>query len=249
MDAKKIYLIASKVVGGTSAIKMINKNGDELDYDELLSEVKAWRVFDWNDETISVKETVDFLMGEWDDGYISDNVSQDAYDSAESIFEKYDLDKNGYPDEFDQLRIEIESKAVYNYDKILPDKVFFTDPNEIDFTGSVYSSSEDRAKELSDLKRIAKAHGFRDKDAEDVYNNATNGGVGGVGVIGSPSDALKNKIEGDAILYIRDSLNGSGSYKIRGRNKIIILKEKLAGLIDYGSRSLGDVYGTSDWQY
>lgn len=245
------FSIEGKVKKLHEANILVSEDGTEYKLSELLKGNNyRWDVFDELDE-LDMKSAIKMIK---DEGTYNDDlsifVSDQAYEIASTIFKEHKIDQDKYSDEFDEVRYKVEENANYNWDKILP-KVFFCDAKEEEFSGPVYSDTkETQTEEIKKLGKIGKKAGFTNEEIKKVYTNATYGGMGGVGIIGRVSGVLKGEIEGEPILYIRDSMNGSGYYVIgRGEKKLKLSKNKLLDLIDYGSHSLGDVFGTNDWIY
>jgi hypothetical protein len=223
---------------------------------------QGWKVFEDVRESMSVS---DFVIGlkkgfdEYIDGAM-DFVSDVTFESAKEMIKDEGFDVNEirdrFPEEFDDLRFAIESHANYNIEDLCPSEIFiYDDKYESQGIGSGEHFEED-----PDYKRMiveAKKYGFTDKDVFEVWNNASYGGVGGIGIIAEGGDIYKystkqlKTLSGNVILYIRDSMNGSGHYALGTKIKVLKFQNNkdLANNIDYGSYSLGDVFGTRDWSW
>lgn len=208
-------------------------------------------------DSMSVKDFVEGLKDGfeslWDLNidYISDMENEVIKNAVEEIIRDFDLELS-YDDvqalpEFDDLLGEV--KINFNVEEIFPRSVFVTDPNELDCSFAAIGMTDEPA-DSAEFKQRALSNGFSEKDIAEVIVNATYGGVGGVGVIcDTGKENMSGQAFGEMILYIRDAMNGSGMY-VTGKSKSLQFKDAsdLADHIDYGSYSLGDVFG-ADWSW
>jgi hypothetical protein len=226
---------------------------DEIDWKAFHKDIRPWQVFDNHDEQMDVETFVGMLIGnvDMDRQYpnLYDHVSNESHNGAVSIIQDngYDADELQEidPEKFDELRYAVEEAAVYNYP--YPYTVLVKDPKA---EHEVESYPDDDDKEAADFVKFAKKHGFSDKQAHEVYLNS-NGGDGGVGIIADAETIdQKGLAEGDSVLFIHDRINGSGHYVVgKKTKKLKDKKEKIAGYIDYGSYSLGDIFGRAEWSH
>ena len=223
---------------------------------------RGWNVFDNVKEYMSVKEFVDIVKNGIDDlieyngEYIYESSTQCIEEMlVEDGFDVSDISFN-YSDEYNELVYAVEESANFNVEALVPYELFIYD-DQFESQG-MYSDEEYMdSSDYKGLRAEAKKFGFSDADFNEVWNNATYGGSGGVGIIVDAEDVYKlstdqiKEIEGNVILYIRDSGNGSGHYVLGRKTKKLKFKNNkdLANNIDYGSYSLGDVFGTTDWTW
>lgn len=246
--AQATDLAAGKTATKKTAARMLkDTEGEEIDFDALLKQVRKWRVFE-RGETWGLEQTLQTLNGsDLELDSLAESVSDQIYESATVMFRENNLDPDTYNDEFMELIAALEDATEYNYDSVMP-TVFFRDPEEQEVSPeSNVTSKED--PDYAEFQKYALENGFSQKDLDYVYLNATYGGMAGVGVIAEAAKALTGEVSGDAILYIRDSFNGSGAYVIAGSKTISGDKPTLAKLIDKGEYSLGAVYGTNEWTW
>lgn len=208
---------------------------------------------------------------------LMDYVGDQAYEmskywleqNAQEEFEQLEeLDSSLAYELQDEIRFKYEELANYNYP--LPSPLFITDPKSLkgyesgkkyyaedNYLQGPYYAGEEAKEELKIVKKLGKKYGFSDKDCEEVYMNSQGGNLG-IAIITDEIDELFESvmseksinISGDCVLYIHDGLNGSGHYVIRGTHTIKTKNAKeLLNHIDYGSYSLGDVFGTNDWKW
>ena len=246
-------------------------------YNKILNEFKSekhysWDVFDNQSETFSIEQMINIIKnGSPDMAYemnLMEYVGDQAYSmsqywleqNAQEEFEQLeDLDSSLANELQDEIRFKCEELANYNYP--LPSPLFITDPNTLrkgdNYLQGPYYAGEEAKEELKIVKKLGKKYGFSDKDCEEVYMNSQGGNLG-IAIITDEIDelfqsAISEKginISGDCVLYIHDGLNGSGHYVIRGTHTIKTKNAKeLLNHIDYGSYSLGDVFGTNDWTW
>jgi hypothetical protein len=228
------------------------------DVEDLKSRIRSWDVFDYQSETMSAR---DFVKGLKDDflglrEMNSEYVSNQAYEGAKSLLreEGFDPDevRERWPDYFDELRFAVEEAARFNIGRLVPSNLFIRMDDEVEMTGMT-ADPEDAASERAALLVVAQKFGFDEKAVDTVIRNATYGGMAGIGVIADGETVLQahrdgtREIQGEAILYCTDSVNGSGHY-LTGKGASIQVKD-VPDAIDTGAYSLGAVFRTNDWSY
>jgi len=221
------------------------REGQSLNLSRLKEQETGWKVFE-DHPVISLYDSINILKKNYDHIDLASSVLSLSNEKAKDLLERNGFNIEGYPEEFDELRQHIQGKAKWNWDEIMPGPVFFRDPEEFELYSDSYNVGENQYEKF---KVCAIRNGFNDMDAKEVYSTANFGGMAGVGVIGYMHDAIKGQVHGSAILYMRDSVNGIGSYVIKGKKSISGNPEILADLIDHGHYSLGEIYGTTDWEY
>jgi hypothetical protein len=228
--------------------------------------IQWWNVFEYHDEQISVEDFLKFVESGDEESIVNyDNIfetaHEGAFDKLDSALESEGVDEQelldykdstDYDEALEEVRLAIEDKANYNWDKIFPSPLFVRDrENEIEMP-DMYSVNEPEGEEpIRDFRNIGHEAGFSDEDIKEVISNSTYGGMGGVGVIDEQPEDLRNgEASGTPILYIVDNENGSGHYVIGKGNKTFTFDPKeIKKYVDHGSYSLGDVFGTRDWVY
>lgn len=235
----------------------------EPNWESLKKGIRPWRIFEDVRESMSVKEFIEGIRDDFMElqDYNMDYISDVAYEGAEALLSDEGYDDIGeirdkYPDEFQELVFAVEEAGQFNVDAFFNGMRLFVYDDTIESQG-IYGDEESEADDKEKFSKEAKKYGFSDKDIAEVWDNATYGGVGGVGIIIDAEDLWKEwgqgsnvTLNGDAILYIRDSVNGSGHYVLGKKSKkITVPKAKVLDRIDYGSYSLGDVFGTNDWNW
>jgi hypothetical protein len=192
----------------------------------------------------------------------------DSADSREDFAELEELDSDLAWELKDDLRFKFEELANFNWK--FPSPLFVTDPNSLEgykagsryysednYLMGPYNAGKEAKNELKKVIKLGMKHGFSRADCEEVYSNSQ-GGTLGIAIITDESEELYEavmrdqsiSISGTCVLYIHDGMNGSGHYVEKGNHTIKVKKAKdLVNMIDYGSYSLGDVFGTSDWKY
>lgn len=205
----------------------------------------TWNVFQGY-AMMSLEDSINILKNNYDSLSILQLAKDSSYERAKHIFNQAGFDIEEYPYEFDELCNHIEERANWNWGDIMPGPVFFRDPVEFEIYSEAYEAKENQYEKF---KIYAIRNGFNEIDAKETYSAAALGGMAGAGVIGYMNEALKGKVHGASILYIRDSINGIGAYVIKGKKRISAPPENLANLIDHGHYSLGEIYATTDWEY
>jgi hypothetical protein len=203
----------------------------------------------------------DFIKGLKDDfsdlqEMNSEYVSNQAYEGAKILLKEEGFDpdevRERWPDYFDELWFAVEEAARFNIGRLAPSNLFIRMDDEVEMTGMT-ADPEDAASERAALLAVAQKFGFDEKAVDTVIRNATYGGMAGVGVIADGETVLQahqdgtREIQGEAILYCTDSVNGSGHY-LMGKGASIQVKD-VPDAIDTGAYSLGAVFGTKDWSY
>ena len=245
-------------------------------YDKIWNEfqndkIYKWDVFDSRDNDVSLDTFIkalktgediysdDLSVMEW----VSDSAWQQAEywikeNASEDFSDLEELDPDLSSNLMNEIRFKFEEKANYNYQ--LPSPLFITDPkSNTDFSEDNYlagsSYANDPKEELKTVCSLGKKYGFTKEQCEEVYFNSQ-GGTLGVAIITEDVEYLYEasikdedlEISGDCVLYIHDGLNGSGHYVVHGTHTIKVKKAKeLINMIDRGSYSLGDVFGTDEW--
>jgi hypothetical protein len=199
----------------------------------------------------------------------SENANYWVKENAEEEFEELeDLDSELAFDLRDEMRFKYEELANYNWK--FPSPLFVTDPNSLEgyrsgskyysednYLAGPYNAGKEAKNELKKVIKLGMKHGFSKADCEEVYLNSQ-GGTLGIAIITDESEELYEavmrdesiSIGGTCVLYIHDGMNGSGHYVEKGNHTIKVKKAReLINMIDYGSYSLGDVFGTRDWKY
>jgi len=237
----------------------------------------SWNVFDYNDRPMDVDDFVKSLKtGEDISDDLSMDVSDNAFEmtsywikeNAQEDFEKLEeLDPTLAAELQDEIRFKYEENANYNFS--YPKPLFITDPDSLigykkgsryyaedNYLAGPYNA-DDNSKELKLVIKFGKIYGFNEAECKEVYMNSQ-GGTLGIAIITDQVKELADAVHrempleifGDAVLYIHDGMNGSGHYVIKGQHGIKVKNAKdLISMIDYGSYSLGDVFGTTDWKY
>ena len=216
-----------------------------MDLSKLKEQETGWNVFQGHG-MMKLEDAINVLKNNYDNSSLLQSVEDRSQERAKNIFAQNGLEVDEHPDEFDELRYYIEEHARWNWGAVMPGPVFFRDPKEFEIFSETYDVEESQYEKF---KVYAIRNGFNEIDSKEVYSNAGFGGMAGAGVIGYMNDALNGKVYGSSILYIRDSANGFGSFVIKGKKSISDTPENLADLIDYGRYSLGEIYGTTDWEY
>jgi hypothetical protein len=249
----------------------MNDPNDFLDdYKDILKKANdpknAWDFFDsWGRDELAVKDVVKYMVEGFEDIYENNLEYMDDQGLSGS---KYLIKEAGYdfnevqelfPDEVEEIFMACEGNYNFNIGSVMPSDMFLYSPVEFEIQDISSRDEEYEAEDedLWDWKRHALMFGFSTKDIDEVYQNASYGGAGGIGIIVEGSAIAKcimedkAKIGGNVILYIRDSMNGSGHYVLGSKYLDIDYKnlKNMANNVDYGNYSLGDVFGTGDWSW
>lgn len=227
----------------------------EPDWEEMKKNIRPWKMFYNIRESLDIKGFINELIGK-DDLYENniDYIANEAYDGVNVI-----LSDNGYYDRqqlekyFDEqiqdLELTVENNMIYNIYDMIQGSIFLYDHKyEIAYMGE---DNDDYNKFVAE----AIQYGFSEEQANEVWINSSDGGVGGVGILVDPEDLWNVKdnkpitIDGNVILYGYNNIEGSGYYILGNGIKTLKFKyiNDLVDNIDYGSYSLGDVFGTNDW--
>lgn len=252
-DAVQYFNKASRITAmrRTSRTAMRRTAVEEPNWNELKKDIWSWNIFEGHSyrNNLSVESLIEFLESGMDmDSIVDmDYFSDTSWDITENILKDNDYDpieiQEEYPDEFDELRFAVEEKANFNIEDILPTKVL-VQIDEFELIGPVDGGYKEG--ELEEFTSFAKKNGFSEAEAKEVYENATYGGMAGIGCLVDDWDLNYNnpKVSGDKVLYIHDRMNGSGDFEITGETSMSFSSPKeLAKHIDYGSYSMEGIFG------
>lgn len=236
------------------------------DWAALKTTIRAWNMFEGRQDAMSAKDFVKALQNDFQElqEMNVDWVSNQSFEGADTLIKEAGFDprivKDAYPDDYDSLRFAVEGAMKFNVEAVAPGNLFIRCSPEIELPDMTSRQEDDAAdSELNQFIRAAQAAGFTEQQAEEVYRNATYGGMAGVGVIAEGNDVVEawrqdadfanpHAISGTPILYCADSMNGSGHFLTRrGSHEITV--PNLPNAIDYGRYSLGAVFGTNQWSY
>ena len=228
------------------------------DWEALTKTIRPWDIFDGG-ESMKVSTMVKGLKEEppFSDTFdTTEYVAETGEQGAAQILKDNGFDPEevqaAYPDEYDELRFAVEAAGCFNIESKARSEV------EFELAGMYSGGDEEEIKAREDFTLQAIQHGFTREEAVEVIENASYGGMAGIGVLADGGDTLKLglqepaeggcKLSGQPILYCTDRMNGSGHYLL-GKGSQDMAVTTLAKAIDHGSYSLGAVFGTRDWSY
>lgn len=227
------------------------------DWEAIKQKIVPWKVFErYTMDEMSAANTVKGLKEGFEEvvGDLGPWITSNGKEAAESALVEHGLDpeeiEEQFPEQFEELCLAGEAARIFNIHDIAPGRLFIRMDDEIELQGMF--SGDDEAREK--FRVLAEQHGFTRQQADEVIQNASYGGMGGVGVIAPGCAVVEDALKGDhsargkAILYCTDPVNGSGHY-LMSREPFTLKVKSLADAIDHGSYSLGSVFGTDQWSY
>jgi nucleotide-binding universal stress UspA family protein len=231
--------------------------------EELKKQVHSWDAFERgrSNNAMSVEDFIKGVKDGFSDLYESNNdyITDTAFEGVDYILKENGIDPEDYrdnhPEDYDELRFAVEEAMDFNVSEFFPrGELFVYDTTEFDAPEMYDLADYKESDEYQEFLTEAKKYGFTQEQFDKSLAEASYGGVGGVGVLVSPSDiddlaaGREKSITGTPILYIRDRINGSGWVEFgKGSKEVTGPIDKIQ--IDHGSYSLGDVFGSTEWAW